>query len=623
VAEKRNRRGRLTGRPFSLWAVPVALVVLALVIRVGAVAMDGNYLPRHDSFDYDRHARSIAAGDGFPQSGYVPDGGPSALRAPGYPYALGLVYAVSGDSIAAGRIFGAALGALTVLLLFLLARRIWGRRIALFAAALAAVFPPLVALSTELFSENLFIPILLGAVLCVLRYRESAALRWAVAAGALAGMAALTRGPGIIALLPLLFGLWFLRPRLTGRALAGPAIALACSVAVVAPWTIRNAIEFGRFIPITTSTGFGLAGTYNDVSESGDTATAAWRTPIIVPEYEPLFTTPGVDEGTLDSTLRDEATGFMSDHPVYVATAVGMNLLRLTYIEGDAVVAYGEEVRQTGIGNDGSTADAIGLAVASLLAIVGLVAMRRPSGGASGVKGGTIRDVPKGPTFIWLIPVALILVAAPVAGLPRYRVPADPFLLILSALGLSALLRRLRGGRAKAALGAAFSSLALVALGGCGEGDSGGNATASGQGDGAPDPAYIKRADAICATALADARKLVQKDFTNSTAGDQGPLALATKALIAPGIVIRNQEERRLRALPPPAANADLDDFLGLFGPLGALSRQRLAAGRADDSEEAAHIETQLRYLAIEQEAAARAYGFDECSQDVIGEAFR
>jgi hypothetical protein len=31
----------------------------------------------------------------------------------------------------------------------------------------------------------------------------------------------------------------------------------------------------------------------------------------------------------------------------------------------------------------------------------------------------------------------MILVATPIAGLPRYRLPADPFLLILAAIGLT------------------------------------------------------------------------------------------------------------------------------------------------------------------------------------------
>ena len=410
---------------------PVLIVLLALVLRLAAIAADGSYVPAHDAFDYDRHGRSIAAGEGFPESGYVPEGGPSALRPPVYPYLLGGVYAVSGDSIAVGRVVGALFGTLAVALLYLIVLRIWGRRVALIATFMAAVFPSLVLLSRDLLSEQVFLALELGAVLCVLVFRGSGgALRWAVAAGVLCGVATLTRNPGGVLVLPILLGLWTGRPRLGGRALLAPALALGCIVLTLVPWTVRNWADFGRFVPGTTSTGFGLAGTYNPVSENDDRHPGAWRTPVIVPEYSPLFAAPGVDEGTLDATLRSEAIDFAAAHPAYVAEVSGRNLLRLFELSGDSVV--GREsvpVVQRGIGSEVSDAERIGLALAALLAGFGIFAAVR-------------RAVPRGPAFLWLIPVLTVLVAAPIAGLPRYRVPADPFLLILAALGVSWLWER-------------------------------------------------------------------------------------------------------------------------------------------------------------------------------------
>lgn len=405
---------------------PVLIVLLALVLRLAAIAADGDYTPAHDAFDYDRHGRSIAAGEGFPESGYVPEGGPSALRPPVYPYLLGGVYAASGDSVEVGRVVGALFGALAVALLYLIVLRIWGRRVALIAALMAAVFPSLVLLGRDLLSEQLFLVLELGAVLSVLAFRGSGgAVRWAVSAGTLCGVATLTRNPGGVLILPVLLGLWTGFPRFGGRALLAPAVALACIALTMVPWTVRNWADFGRFIPVTTSTGFGLAGTYNAVSEQDDRHPGAWRTPVIVPEYMPLFRTVGIDEGTLDATLRSEAIDFAVAHPAYVAAVSGRNLLRLFELSGDSVVGRKSVlVVQRGIGSQVSEAERIGLALAALLAVVGIVAAVR-------------RAVPRGPAFFWLIPVLTVLVAAPIAGLPRYRVPADPFLLILAALGVS------------------------------------------------------------------------------------------------------------------------------------------------------------------------------------------
>lgn len=406
-------------------------MLLALVLRVAAIAADDGYLPANDAFEYDLYAQSIAAGDGYPRTIYLLQGGPTAVRGPGYPFLLGGVYALTGDSLTAGRLMGAALGALAVLLLYLVARRIWGRRIALVAASLAAVFPPFVLLSRDLLSESLFIVLVLGAILCVLDFRRSGGmLRWAVAAGLLCGLAALTRNTGVVLAAVIALGVWTGRPRWSARSLAAPAAVLACAALVIAPWTVRNATEFGRFIPITTSPGIASGGTYNESSFEDSGTHGAWRDPQIVPIFTPLFTTPGIDEGTVDATLRREAREFAWEHPGYVAETSAWNLLRMFEIADGSVVDHlGRVVDDRGIGSAVSTADRVALALAAVLALFGVLAIARTR------RAGGRHRIPAGPLFLWLVPILMIATAIPIAGLPRYRLPADPFLLILAAIG--------------------------------------------------------------------------------------------------------------------------------------------------------------------------------------------
>ncbi len=417
--------------------LPTAIVLIALLIRVAAIAGDDGFKPANDSLEYDYYARSIAAGDGLPRSGYLLYGGPTAIHGPGYPFLLGGVYALTGDSVTAGRLAGAALGALVVLLLYLLTMRIWGRRVGLVAAAMAAVFPPLVLASRDLWSEPLFLVLELTALLCVVNFRRSGGLlRWAAAAGAICGLAALTRNIGVAVLVATALGVWTIRPRFRPRALAAPALVVACAALVILPWVVRNADAFGRFIPLTTGAGVNAGGVYNQESYADGDSHGGWRFTQQVPEYKALFVTPGLDEADVDQALRRDVRRFAWEHPGYVAEATAWNLLRLFEIAGGSVVdQHGNPVvpPQSGSGTD--VAEQIALALAAALALVGVVAIlrSRPGSASSGDRGPP--RIPRGPLYLWLLPILILLTTAPIGGLPRYRIPIDPFLLILAAIG--------------------------------------------------------------------------------------------------------------------------------------------------------------------------------------------
>lgn len=322
-----------------------------------------------------------------------------------------------------------------MLLVYLIAKRIWGRRTAPLAAGLTAVFPPLVLLSRDLVSESLFIPLELGAVLCVLEFRRSGgSWRWSAAAGALCGLAILTRNTGFVLAIPIALGLWRGRDLPLRPALAGPLVALACAAVAITPWLVRDAAEFDRFVPVTTSGGIGLAGTYNGTSHADSDSHGAWRNPQVVPELTRLFREPGLDEAEVDQTLRDKALGFAWQHPGYVAETSAWNVLRLFEISGDSVVdRHGRTYSDRGVGSTNPPADRIGLAIAGLLGLIGAAALI--GSWARARRAGGPPELPTGPLFLWLVPVMMLAVAIPVAGVPRYRLPADPFLMMLAAIG--------------------------------------------------------------------------------------------------------------------------------------------------------------------------------------------
>src|SRR3954468_5694731 len=225
---------------------PLFILVLALIVRVAQIIATPHWQPVADPADYVRHAVSIAHGHGMADS-FLPGGGPSALRPPAYPYFLGGVFAVSGDSLTAGRLASALLGVVTVALIGVIAQLLWSRRVAIVAMAIAAVYPPLVLLSGTLLSEALGLPLVLGLLALVLAYRDGPRPRWvAPVAGALFGLALLDRPAFVMFAVALVAGLWG-RPWRSLPAIREPVLALAIAALVILPWTIRNASAFHDF----------------------------------------------------------------------------------------------------------------------------------------------------------------------------------------------------------------------------------------------------------------------------------------------------------------------------------------------------------------------------------------
>lgn len=299
---------------------PLLIVLgVALALRVGLVAATPHYVPSGDPSAYDHTAAALSVFGVYPRSELADPASPSAFRPPGYPVLLAGVYEVAGpQSWKAARLVGALLGVLSVLLLYLLVARAHSRRLGLWAAGIAAVTPMLIALNGTLLSESLFIPLVLGMLLCVVLAREHGGYRWAVAAGVLLGAAVLTRTNGLSLCLVLLLGLGWRRG----------AAAVACVAVALVPWTLRNASAFGEFLPLGTQSGFTMAAQWNASAAAPGPFHAIPQLPQTVPEYAPLMRKPGLDEAELDHALRERATTFARHHPGHVADALALNAIR-------------------------------------------------------------------------------------------------------------------------------------------------------------------------------------------------------------------------------------------------------------------------------------------------------
>src|SRR5688500_11331491 len=146
-----------------------AILALALILRLGLALAYDPPRPINDAIDYELHAAGLAELHSYASSPIVP--GPSAYRPPGYPFALAAVYDVFGQSEESSRVFGALIGTAAVALLGLIGLWLFGRRAALAAMGIAAVFPPLIMVQLATLSEGLFITLMLGSLAAALAYR--------------------------------------------------------------------------------------------------------------------------------------------------------------------------------------------------------------------------------------------------------------------------------------------------------------------------------------------------------------------------------------------------------------------------------------------------------------------
>jgi 4-amino-4-deoxy-L-arabinose transferase-like glycosyltransferase len=182
----------------------------------------------------------------------------TAFRPPLYPAFLAGHFAVFGENFRAVRISQAVLGAVACVALAGTGLIVAGPLCGLLAGLALAVYPFAVYFAGETMTEGLFVPVATGAVYLAVRALKNGRVGAAALAGAVAGLAVLTR-PTFLAFVGLLGagGLiaWWRGHRTPGRAFV--VIAFVAGL-VVLPWVVRNSLLFGEPVFVTTYNGVNL-----------------------------------------------------------------------------------------------------------------------------------------------------------------------------------------------------------------------------------------------------------------------------------------------------------------------------------------------------------------------------
>jgi 4-amino-4-deoxy-L-arabinose transferase-like glycosyltransferase len=321
------------------------------------------------------------------------------------------------------------LGTVLVGLVGLLGRRVGGETVGLVAAAIAAISPNMWVNDGLVMSETLTAFAVVGAMLCAFAFRDRPTLLRAAVLGALCGLAGLARVEfGLLALLLAVVVACTLRkPWSDKSALAVTAVGAA--LLVVAPWVGFNLARFEKPTFISTNDGITLAGANCDEMYYGP-GIGLWT----LGDCTGSLDRPG-DQSQVSSQYRHQAFDYISHHKTRVPIVAFARVARTwsLYRPLDMVTFNAGEDRERWVTRLGLVAY-----YPTLIAAIG---------------GGLVLWRRRRRFALWVLctPIAVVTIGAVITyGQTRFRAPAEPSLALLAAVGIVALIDRIRSRSAAA-----------------------------------------------------------------------------------------------------------------------------------------------------------------------------
>ena len=210
-------------------------------------------------YEMGRIGRSLAQGQGFSNPFNEPTG-PTAWEPPLYPFLIAGVFRVFGiyslSSSFVLRSLNSMFSALTCIPIFLIAKRCFGERVAVWTSWTWVLLPSVIFWCTRWVWETSLAALLLAVIFWLaLTMDERGGPKPWLEFGLLWGVTALTN-TALLSFLPVSgFWVWYHRAKLGKRSLGGVVLASTVFAACVMPWLVRNYRTFGQFVFIRSNFG--------------------------------------------------------------------------------------------------------------------------------------------------------------------------------------------------------------------------------------------------------------------------------------------------------------------------------------------------------------------------------
>ncbi|HXR16240.1 MAG TPA: glycosyltransferase family 39 protein [Terriglobales bacterium] len=250
------------------------IVIIAFAVRFGYIVIGHTYRFRSDKkglavqasekdfdfgFEMGRIGRSLAEGQGF-SSPFNDTTGPTAWEPPLYPFLIACVFRLFGIYSRTSALvllsLNSIFSALTCIPIFLIAKRCFDERVAVWTSWTWALLPSVIFWCTRWVWETSLAALLLAIIfLLALEMAERDGMKPWLQFGLLWGVAALTN-TALLSFLPVSgLWVWYQRARLGKRSLAGVVLASVIFAACATPWLVRNHGVFGKFVFIRSNFG--------------------------------------------------------------------------------------------------------------------------------------------------------------------------------------------------------------------------------------------------------------------------------------------------------------------------------------------------------------------------------